>query len=209
MSSSWQPHGLDFLWPPRTIAHQVTLSLGFPKKKHWSGLLFPSRGGFPDPKVEPGSPVLQVDSLPLRSPSRLCLKQGIPLISPLSYVPSSSQSPPPTHTYTHTCTHTCTQTHTCTHTRTRARTHTHIGCGHLYILLLPFGKPYTCFLPWKILMFPLELKWNDQSHPFETFSVQYAGLLPCVFIAPCPSPCLSPYLPAVVLNWKLLKDMTL
>ena len=137
MSSSRQPHGLDFLWPPRTIAHQVTLSLGFPKKKHWSGLLFPSRGGFPDPKVEPGSPVLQVDSLPLRSPSRLCLKQGIPLISPLSYVPSSSQSPPPTHTYTHTCTHTCTQTHTCTHTHAHARAHTHTHWLWTFIHLTP------------------------------------------------------------------------
>ena len=107
------------------------------------------------------------------------------------------------------CACACACARVCAHTHTRAHTHTHIGCGHLYILLLPFGKPYTCFLPWKILMFPLELKWNDQSHPFETFSVQYAGLLPCVFIAPCPSPCLSPYLPAVVLNWKLLKDMTL
>ena len=132
-----------FFVTPRTIAHQVTLSMGFPKKKHGSGLLFPSRGGLPDPKVEPGSPVLQADSLPLshlRSPSRLYLKQSIPLILPLSYVPSSSQSPPPAHTCV------------------RAHAHTHVGCGHLHILLLPFGKTYTCFLPWQILMFPLDLK---------------------------------------------------
>ena len=82
--------------------------------------------------------------------------------------------------------HTCACTHTHTHTHT-------LAVVHLHILLLPFGKPYTCFLPWQILMFPLDLKWNDQSHPIETFSVQYAGLLPCVFIAPCPSLCLSPW----------------
>ena len=29
----------DSLWPPQTVAHQVPLSMGFPKQKYWSGSL--------------------------------------------------------------------------------------------------------------------------------------------------------------------------
>ena len=32
--------------------------------EYWSGLSFPSPGFLPDPGIEPGSPVLQADSLP-------------------------------------------------------------------------------------------------------------------------------------------------
>ena len=39
--------------------------MGFPRKKYWSGLPFPSPGDVPDPGIEPESPVLQVDSLKL------------------------------------------------------------------------------------------------------------------------------------------------
>ena len=37
----------------------------FQGKKYWSGLPFPSPGDLPDPGIEPGSPSLQADSLPL------------------------------------------------------------------------------------------------------------------------------------------------
>ena len=42
--------------------------MGFPTHEYWSGLLCPSPGDLPDPGIEPGSPALQADSLPLRSP---------------------------------------------------------------------------------------------------------------------------------------------
>jgi len=39
--------------------------MGFPKQEYWGGLPFPSPGNLPDPGIEPRSPSLQVDSLPL------------------------------------------------------------------------------------------------------------------------------------------------
>ena len=38
---------------------------GFPRQEYWSGLPFPSPGDRPNPGIEPMSPALQVDSLPL------------------------------------------------------------------------------------------------------------------------------------------------
>ena len=48
------------LW---TVAHQASLSMGFPRPKYWSGLPFPSPGDLPYPTNEHKSPVLRVDSL--------------------------------------------------------------------------------------------------------------------------------------------------
>ena len=39
--------------------------MGFPRQEYWSGLLFSSPGDLPNPGIEPGSPALQADSLPL------------------------------------------------------------------------------------------------------------------------------------------------
>ena len=41
-----------------TVAHQVPLSMEFPRQEHWSGLPFPSPGDLPDPGTEPVSPAL-------------------------------------------------------------------------------------------------------------------------------------------------------
>ena len=38
--------------------------MGFSRQEYWSQLPFPSLGDLPDPGIEPGSPVLQADSLP-------------------------------------------------------------------------------------------------------------------------------------------------
>ena len=38
--------------------------MGFSRQEYWSGLPFPSPGDLPNTEVEPGSPVLQADSLP-------------------------------------------------------------------------------------------------------------------------------------------------
>ena len=48
---------------PWTGARQAPLSMGFSRQEYWSGLPFPSPGDLPDPRIEPGSPALQVDSL--------------------------------------------------------------------------------------------------------------------------------------------------
>ena len=39
--------------------------MGFPRQEYWSELSFPSPGDLPNPGVEPMTPALQVDSLPL------------------------------------------------------------------------------------------------------------------------------------------------
>ena len=42
---------------PRTVAHQAqTLSMGFPRQEHWSGLPFPSPRDLADQGTEPMSP---------------------------------------------------------------------------------------------------------------------------------------------------------
>ena len=41
-----------------TVAHQASLSMGYPRQEYWSGLPFPSTGYFPNSGIEPGSPAL-------------------------------------------------------------------------------------------------------------------------------------------------------
>ena len=50
---------------PWTVAHQAPLSMGLSRQEYWSGLPSPSPGDLLNPGIEPGSPALQVDSLPL------------------------------------------------------------------------------------------------------------------------------------------------
>ena len=45
-----------FFATPWTIAGQAPLSMGFPRQKYWSGLLFPSPGDLPNLGVKPTSP---------------------------------------------------------------------------------------------------------------------------------------------------------
>ena len=52
------------LWPPRTVAHQAPLWMGFSRQEYWSGLPFPSPGDLPHPGIKPGSPALQADDFP-------------------------------------------------------------------------------------------------------------------------------------------------
>ena len=47
------------LW---TVARQVSLSIGFSRQEHWSGLPSPPAGDLPHPGMEPKSPALQVDT---------------------------------------------------------------------------------------------------------------------------------------------------
>ena len=48
---------------PWTVAHQDSLSMGFPRQEYWSGLPFPSLGDLPDSGIKPRSPSLKTDSL--------------------------------------------------------------------------------------------------------------------------------------------------
>ena len=50
---------------PWTVACQAPLSMGFSRLEYWSGLPFASLMDLPDPRIKPGSPALQADSLPL------------------------------------------------------------------------------------------------------------------------------------------------
>ena len=43
---------------PWTVAHQASLSMGFPRQEYWSGLPFPSPVDLPDPGIETQSPAL-------------------------------------------------------------------------------------------------------------------------------------------------------
>ena len=49
---------------PWTVACHAPLPMRFSRWQYGSGLAFPSPGDLPDPGIEPGSPILQVDSLP-------------------------------------------------------------------------------------------------------------------------------------------------
>ena len=49
------------LW---TVARQAPLSLGFSRQEYWNGFPLPSPGDLSNPRIEPGSPALQADSLP-------------------------------------------------------------------------------------------------------------------------------------------------
>ena len=55
---------------PRTVARQAPLSMKFSSQECWSGLPFPAPGDLPNSGIEPGSPVLQADSLPCKPPGK-------------------------------------------------------------------------------------------------------------------------------------------
>ena len=51
---------------PWTVAHQAPLSMELSRQEYWSGFPFPFPEDLPDPGIEPRSPALQADSLPLQ-----------------------------------------------------------------------------------------------------------------------------------------------
>ena len=52
------------------VAHTGYLVHGFSKQEYWSGLPCLPPGDLPDPRIEPGSPAPQADSLLLASPGK-------------------------------------------------------------------------------------------------------------------------------------------
>ena len=71
---------------PWTVARQAPLSIVFPRQEYWSGLPFPSPWDLPDPGIQPRSPALQVDSLPLSH-----LGSPTPKVSTIQHIPVSFQ----------------------------------------------------------------------------------------------------------------------
>ena len=55
---------------PWTVARQAPLSLEFSRQEYWSGWPYPSSEDLLDPGLEPGSPMLQADTLPSESAGR-------------------------------------------------------------------------------------------------------------------------------------------
>ena len=55
---------------PWTVAHQAPQSMEFSRQEYWSGLPFPFPGDLPNPGIEPRSPALQADALPLEPPGK-------------------------------------------------------------------------------------------------------------------------------------------
>ena len=49
---------VQLLVSPFTVAHQASLSTGFPRQEYSSGLPFPSPGDLPGPGLKPMSPTL-------------------------------------------------------------------------------------------------------------------------------------------------------
>ena len=50
--------GVQLFATPWTVAHQASLSMGFPRQEYWSGLPFPSSRDLPHPGIEPVYPEL-------------------------------------------------------------------------------------------------------------------------------------------------------
>ena len=50
---------------PMGCSQPGPMSMGFSRQEYWSGLPCPPPGDLPDPGMEPGSPALHEDSLPL------------------------------------------------------------------------------------------------------------------------------------------------
>ena len=67
---------------PWTVAHQVSLSMGFSGQEYWSGLPYPSPGDLTVPGTKPGSPALQANFLPSRLEGLWYCGQGDELLSP-------------------------------------------------------------------------------------------------------------------------------
>ena len=78
-STSWQIDGSEWVKSisrvrpfvtPWTVAHQAPQSMEFSRQEYWSGLPFPFPGDLPNPGIEPRSPALQADALPLEPPGK-------------------------------------------------------------------------------------------------------------------------------------------
>ena len=65
---------------PWTVACQPPLSMQISRQEYWRGFPFPSPGDLPDPGIEPGSPILQADSLPSETPGKCKIHTQFPIL---------------------------------------------------------------------------------------------------------------------------------
>ena len=74
---------LQLFVTPWTAACQAPLSMGFPRQRYWSGLLFPLQGVFLNQGPNPKSLALQADSLLSEPPGKptVALNKFIILLS--------------------------------------------------------------------------------------------------------------------------------
>ena len=81
---------------PRTVARQISLSLGFSRQEYGSGSPCPTPGHLPYPGIEPGSLILQTDyvpsELPLKPLSTLCWSPKPGLIEAESFLGGIEQA---------------------------------------------------------------------------------------------------------------------
>ena len=73
MLEKWKWNSLSrvrFFATPWTVAQQAPLSMEFSRQEYWTGLPFLSPGDFLNPRIVPGSPALQADSLPTEPPGK-------------------------------------------------------------------------------------------------------------------------------------------
>ena len=65
MYYAWSLSRVQVFVTPWTVACQSPLFMGFSRQEYWSGLPFYSPGYLPNPGIDPGSPELKADFLPL------------------------------------------------------------------------------------------------------------------------------------------------
>ena len=70
--AQWCPTFYD----PMVVACKAPLSMDFSRQEYWSGSPCPPPGDLPNPGIIPGSPALQVDSLPAELPRKPPVKYG-------------------------------------------------------------------------------------------------------------------------------------
>ena len=88
----------DSLASPWAVAHQASLSVGFPRQEYLSGLPFPSPGDLPDPGIEPMSPVLADRFFTAEPPGKPILRHSFKCLRtchPFSWDTFSSSPLPP------------------------------------------------------------------------------------------------------------------
>ena len=65
----WSQSLVRLLQPHELYSTRLLHPWDFSRQEYWSGLPFPSPGDLPDPRIKPVSLLLQVDSLPTKSPN--------------------------------------------------------------------------------------------------------------------------------------------
>ena len=78
------------LYDPMVCGPQVSLSMEFSRQEYWSVLPFPLPGDLSNPGIEPTSPALQVDSVPIE----YCGSQGMAEISTKVGLPNQRRCEP-------------------------------------------------------------------------------------------------------------------